>query len=165
MHKEAGSVAFPRDVVAPAAREVTGTGRWRSISSGRHRFPRSGRRIRASSGGRGFHCERRANGRDSLKESRPTVTLIIVSDNSQRRHGLRPEVSAGSSNLAEEACRPRAQAIPTLRRRTDVEQWPEDARRVEQIRPSLAEFMASSPLVGVELDLKHDQSLPRDVDL
>lgn len=37
--------------------------------------------------------------------------------------------------------------------------------RLKKSEPSLVDFFRSSPLVGVELDLARDKSLPRDVDL
>jgi antitoxin Phd len=37
--------------------------------------------------------------------------------------------------------------------------------RLRKSRPSLAEFFRKSPLVGVDLNLEHDRSLPRDLRL
>lgn len=37
--------------------------------------------------------------------------------------------------------------------------------RLKKSQPSLVEFFRQSPLVGIQLDLERDQSLPRDVDL
>jgi antitoxin Phd len=37
--------------------------------------------------------------------------------------------------------------------------------RLRKSEPSLVEFFRTSPLVGVDLDLERDKSLPRDVDL
>ncbi len=37
--------------------------------------------------------------------------------------------------------------------------------RLKKSQTSLLDFFRQSPLVGVELDLERDQSLPRDVDL
>lgn len=37
--------------------------------------------------------------------------------------------------------------------------------RLKKPRTSLVEFFRQSPLVGVELDLERDQSLPRDINL
>ena len=41
----------------------------------------------------------------------------------------------------------------------------EEYRRLRSSEPSLKEFFRSSPLVGQELDLERDKSLPRDVEL
>lgn len=38
-------------------------------------------------------------------------------------------------------------------------------QKLTKPKPSFVEFMRSSPLVGVELDLTRDQSLTRDIDL
>jgi prevent-host-death family protein len=40
-----------------------------------------------------------------------------------------------------------------------------DYNRLRKSQSSLLEFFRQSPLVGVELDLERDQSLPRDIDL
>ncbi len=40
-----------------------------------------------------------------------------------------------------------------------------DYNRLRKSQTSLLEFFRASPLVGVELDLERDQSLPRKVDL
>ncbi len=40
-----------------------------------------------------------------------------------------------------------------------------DYARLRKSQTSLLEFFRQSPLVGVELDLERDQSLPRDFDL
>lgn len=37
--------------------------------------------------------------------------------------------------------------------------------RLKKSEPSLVDFFRTSPLVGVELDLERDKSLPRDVEL
>jgi prevent-host-death family protein len=37
--------------------------------------------------------------------------------------------------------------------------------RLKKTQPSLLEFFRSSPLVGVNLDLERDSSMPRDIDL
>ena len=37
--------------------------------------------------------------------------------------------------------------------------------RLRKSRPGLVEFFRKSPLVGVDLDLEHDRSLPRDLKL
>ncbi len=37
--------------------------------------------------------------------------------------------------------------------------------RLKKSKTSLVEFFRQSPLVGIELDLERDQSLPRDIDL
>ncbi len=41
----------------------------------------------------------------------------------------------------------------------------EEYDRLKKSQSSLTEFFRQSPLVGVELDLKRDQTFPRDVDL
>ncbi len=38
-------------------------------------------------------------------------------------------------------------------------------KRLLKSRTGLLDFFRRSPLVGIELDLKRDQSLPRDIDL
>lgn len=40
-----------------------------------------------------------------------------------------------------------------------------DYNRLKKSKTSLLEFFRQSPLVGVELDLERDQSLPRDINL
>ncbi len=40
-----------------------------------------------------------------------------------------------------------------------------DYEKLRGAKPSFTAFMRASPLVGVELDLERDKSLPRDVDL
>jgi prevent-host-death family protein len=40
-----------------------------------------------------------------------------------------------------------------------------DYNRLQRVQSSLVEFFRASPLVGLDLDLARDQSLPRDVDL
>lgn len=37
--------------------------------------------------------------------------------------------------------------------------------RLKKSKTSLVEFFRQSPLVGIDLDLERDQSLPRDIDL
>lgn len=41
----------------------------------------------------------------------------------------------------------------------------DEYNRLKKSEPSLVEFFRTSPLVGVELDLERDKSLPRDVQL
>jgi prevent-host-death family protein len=41
----------------------------------------------------------------------------------------------------------------------------EEYDRLKKSQSSLTDFFRQSPLVGVELDLKRDQTFPRDVDL
>lgn len=41
----------------------------------------------------------------------------------------------------------------------------EEYNRLKKSQSSLTDFFRQSPLVGVELDLKRDQTFPRDVDL
>jgi antitoxin Phd len=41
----------------------------------------------------------------------------------------------------------------------------DDYNRLQRGRGSLVEFFRASPLVGMDLDLERDQSLPRDIDL
>ena len=41
----------------------------------------------------------------------------------------------------------------------------EEYGRLKKAEPSLLDFFRSSPLVGVELDLKRDKTLPRDIEL
>lgn len=40
-----------------------------------------------------------------------------------------------------------------------------DYKKLTESKPSLVEFLAQSPLKGVELELKRDKSLPREVNL
>ena len=41
----------------------------------------------------------------------------------------------------------------------------EEYRRLRSTESSLVDFFRSSPMVGVELDLERDKTLPRDVEL
>jgi antitoxin Phd len=41
----------------------------------------------------------------------------------------------------------------------------EEFTKLRKSRPSLLEFFRKSPLVGVDLNLEHDRSLPRDLKL
>lgn len=40
-----------------------------------------------------------------------------------------------------------------------------DFDRLKKVKPDFVDFMRESPLVGVELDLKRDNSLDREIDL
>jgi antitoxin Phd len=40
-----------------------------------------------------------------------------------------------------------------------------DYNRLKKSQGSLVEFFRQSPLVGIDIDLERDQSLPRDIDL
>ena len=75
------------------------------------------------------------------------------------------EAKARFSALMRAASTVGPQTITVRGRRAAVVLSPEEYDRLKQPRPSLADFMARSPLVGVELDLERDQSPPRDVDL
>lgn len=74
------------------------------------------------------------------------------------------EAKAGLSALVR-AAEVAPQTITVHRRRAAVVLSPEEYDRLTRPRKPLAEFMAGSPLVGVDLDLERDRSLPRDVDL
>ena len=57
------------------------------------------------------------------------------------------------------------QAITVHGRRAVVVLSADDYDRLKHPRPSIAEFLRASSLVGVDLDIERDKSLPRDIDL
>ena len=69
------------------------------------------------------------------------------------------------SELVRDAVQEGPQAITVRGRREAVILSADDYDRLRHPEPSLREFLRSSPLAGVELDLERDRSLPRDVDL
>jgi len=75
------------------------------------------------------------------------------------------EAKARFSALVRDASTQGPQTITIHGRRAAVLLSPEDYDRLKSPRPSLAEFLARSPLAGTDLELKRDRSLPRDVDL
>ncbi|MCY3746775.1 MAG: type II toxin-antitoxin system Phd/YefM family antitoxin [Acidobacteria bacterium] len=75
------------------------------------------------------------------------------------------EAKARFSALVRDASTQGPQTITVHGRRAAVVLSPEDYDRLKGGRISFAEFLARSPLAGVDLDLERDRSLPRDVEL
>ena len=75
------------------------------------------------------------------------------------------EAKARFSALLRSASTAGPQTITVRGRRTAIVLSAEHFDRLQRPQISLADLMARSPLVGVELDLERDRSLPRDVDL
>ncbi len=69
------------------------------------------------------------------------------------------------SELVRDAVQEGPQAITVRGRREAVILSADAYDRLRRPKPSLGEFLRSSPLAGVALDLERDRSLPRDVDL
>ena len=57
------------------------------------------------------------------------------------------------------------QTITVHGRRAAVVLSAGDYDRLKHPQPSMAEFLRASSLVGVDLDIERDKSLPRDIDL
>ena len=75
------------------------------------------------------------------------------------------EAKARFSELMRDAASDGPQAITVRGRRTAVVLSAPDYDRLRRPRSSLAEFLRTSPLAGVELDIERDRSPSRDVDL
>lgn len=75
------------------------------------------------------------------------------------------EAKARFSALVRAASSVGPQTVTVRGQRAAVVLSPEDYDRLQRPRPNLVDFMARSPLVGVDLDLERDGSLPRDVEL
>lgn len=58
-----------------------------------------------------------------------------------------------------------AAETPTASQTDSVELLREDRKRPKHTKLSLVEFLRTSPLAGVELDIERDRSLPRDIEL
>ena len=87
---------------------------------------------------------------------------VMVVTRARRRPWQVQEAKARFSALVRAASTFGPQTITVRGRRAAVVLSPEDYDRLQRPRLSLAEFMARSPLVGVELDLERDRSLPGD---
>ena len=77
--------------------------------------------------------------------------------------GLRDARARLGELVREAAAEP--QTITVRGRRAAVVLSAEDYDRLKRPKPSLTEFLRSSPLVGVELDLERDRSPPREIEL
>lgn len=75
------------------------------------------------------------------------------------------EAKAHFSELMRRAAADGPQTITVHGRRAAVVLSPDDYDRLKRPRPSLVEFLRSSPLVGVDLNIERDKSPMRDVDL
>lgn len=75
------------------------------------------------------------------------------------------EAKARFSELMRDAASNGPQAITVRGRRTAVVLSVHDYDRLNRPRSSLTEFLRTSPLAGIELDIERDRSPPRDVDL
>ena len=75
------------------------------------------------------------------------------------------EAKTRFSELMRGAAEEGPQTITVRGQRAAVVLSVDDYDRLKRPKPSLAAFLRSSPLAGVELNLERDQSLPRDVEL
>ncbi len=75
------------------------------------------------------------------------------------------EAKARFSELVRDAAVSGPQTITVRGRRAAVVLSADDYDRLKRPRPSMAEFLRASSRVGVDLDIKRDRSLPRDIDL
>lgn len=75
------------------------------------------------------------------------------------------EAKARFSELVRDAAESGPQTITVRGRRAAVVLSADDYDRLKRPQPSMAEFLRASSRVGVDLDIKRDGSLPRDVDL
>jgi prevent-host-death family protein len=75
------------------------------------------------------------------------------------------EAKARFSELLRQARQGEPQRITVHGRPAAVVLSQEDYERLTAPKPSFVDFMRASPLVGVELQIERDSSLPRDVDL
>ena len=60
---------------------------------------------------------------------------------------------------------PGPQTITVRGRRAAVVLSADDYDRLKRSKPSLGEFLRTSPLAGVQLNIERDQSPPRDIEL
>ena len=75
------------------------------------------------------------------------------------------EAKARFSALMRSAESAGPQTITVHGRRAAVVLSADDYDRLKRSQPSMFEFLRTSPLVGVDLDIERDKSLPRDIDL
>ena len=75
------------------------------------------------------------------------------------------EARARFSELMRDAATSGPQIITIHGRRTAVVLSAQDYDRLKHPKVSLTEFLRTSPLAGVQLDIERDRSPPRDVDL
>ena len=87
---------------------------------------------------------------------------VMVVTRARRRRWQVQEAKARFDAVVRAASTLGPQTITVSGRRAAVVLSPEDYDRLKRPRLSLADFMARSPLVGVELDLERDRSLPGD---
>ena len=75
------------------------------------------------------------------------------------------EAKARFSELLRSATSAGPQAITVRGRTAAVVLSPDEYERLKGQKPSLAAFLRSSPLAGVDLDIERDRSGVRDIDL
>ena len=75
------------------------------------------------------------------------------------------EAKARFSELVREAATDGPQTITVRGQRAAVLLSAEDYDRLKRPKPSLAKLLRTSPLAGLDLDIKRDRSPPRDIDL
>jgi antitoxin Phd len=75
------------------------------------------------------------------------------------------EAKARFSELLRSASKDGPQAISIRGRTTAVVLSEDDYKRLKGQKPSLVKFLSESPLAGVELEIKRDASLPREIEL
>ncbi|MBC7953281.1 MAG: type II toxin-antitoxin system Phd/YefM family antitoxin [Rhodospirillaceae bacterium] len=75
------------------------------------------------------------------------------------------DAKARFSELLRSAAKDGPQAITVRGRTTAVVVSQDEYERLKGRKPSLVEFLRASPLVGADLDIERDRSLPRDVEL
>jgi len=75
------------------------------------------------------------------------------------------EAKARFSALVRSAETDEPQTITVHGRRAAVVLSADDYDRLKRSQPSVAEFLRASSLVGVDLDIERDKSLPCDIDL
>ena len=75
------------------------------------------------------------------------------------------EAKARFSELVRDAAQLGPQTITVRGRRAAVVLSADDYDRMKRPQPSTAEFLRASSRVGVDLDIKRDKSLSRDIDL
>ena len=75
------------------------------------------------------------------------------------------EAKARFSELMRGVATTGPQTITVRGRRAAVILSADDYDRLKRSKPSLGEFLRTSPLAGIRLNIDRDQSLPRDIEL
>jgi prevent-host-death family protein len=94
-----------------------------------------------------------------------SLTRAVPEEEVQMRRWQLQDAKARLSELVRAAQDEGPQEITVHRRATAVVLSRKDYDKLARKKPSFVEFMRSSPLMGVELEIERDKSPVRDVDL